>query len=568
VVVRQGADEVPLVLGPVLRNVGESTATVWVQTGGPATVRVLGCEARTFEVQGHHYALVRVEGLEPDSDTPYEVHVDGRKAWPPPVSPFPPSLIRTRGPRTDEHIRIIFGSCRYAKVSDPKLAAELGIDALDAYAVRMRELAPDEWPDALLLLGDQVYADELTPQNRRRIAGRRDRDSDWPDDEIVGYGEYTGLYRDSWSDPEIRWIMSTVPTAMIFDDHDVRDDWNTSAVWREQMQATPWWRDRIRSALASYWVYQHIGNLSADELAADPDFRRITEHDGDTWPLLVELADRADAEADGGKGYRFSFRWDLGRSRFIMMDSRNGRVLADGQHLMIGDAEFDWIEEQVAAPGDIDHLVLGTSVPWLLPHAVGELETVNEIAAGRSGRRGKLGEWWRQAADLEHWAAFRESFDRLTHMIDRAAGRGLATVTVLSGDVHHSYAARAHMPSEGGAGPRTPVYQLTCSPVHNKMDWYVRPGFRAAWSRLARWTTEKWALSNGAPPKPVSWERTAGPFFGNTIATLDIAGRRAQSVFEQPTSASTLVERARLELTEARDADPSETRERAEEAAS
>jgi phosphodiesterase/alkaline phosphatase D-like protein len=556
--------DVSLVLGPVLRNVGESTATVWVQTGGPATVRVLGSAARTFEVQGHHYALVRVEGLEPDSDIPYEVHVDDRLAWPPAVTPFPPSLIRTRGSRTDAHIRIIFGSCRYAKVSDPKLAAELGIDALDAYAVRMRPRPPAEWPDALLLLGDQVYADELTPQNRRRIAGRRDRESDWPDDEIVGYGEYTGLYRDSWSDPEIRWIMSTVPTAMIFDDHDVRDDWNTSAAWREQMRATSWWRERIRSALASYWVYQHIGNLSADELAADPDFARITEHDGDTWPLLVELADRADAEADDGKGYRFSFRWDLGRSRFVMMDSRNGRVLEDDQHLMIGDTEFRWIEEQVRAPGDIDHLVLGTSVPWLLPYAIGELETVNEIAAARSGRRGRLGEWWRQFADLEHWSAFRESFDRLTGMIDEAAGRGLATVTVLSGDVHHSYAARAHMPSERGGAPRTPVYQLTCSPVHNKMDWYVKPGFRAAWSRFARWSTERWSAQNGAPPKPVSWERSAGPFFGNTIATLDITGRRAQSVFEQPVSASSLVERARLDLTEPRDAAPEQTRERAE----
>jgi phosphodiesterase/alkaline phosphatase D-like protein len=254
---------VSLVLGPVLRHVSDTTATVWVQTDAPATVEVLGCTAPTFEVQGNHYALVVVTGLEPDTDTAYEVRLDGEPVWPLPASPFPPSLIRTRGPRTDSSIRIIFGSCRYAKVSDPKLSAELGIDALDAYAVRMRDLPPDEWPDALLLLGDQVYADELTPQNRRRIAGRRDRDVDWPDDEIVGYGEYTGLYRDSWSDPEIRWIMSAVPTAMIFDDHDVRDDWNTSAAWRAQMRETPWWRDRIRSALASYWVYQHIGNRTS-----------------------------------------------------------------------------------------------------------------------------------------------------------------------------------------------------------------------------------------------------------------------------------------------------------------
>ena len=39
-----------LVLGPVLRHVGDTTAAVWVQLDRPATVSVLGCSARTFEV--------------------------------------------------------------------------------------------------------------------------------------------------------------------------------------------------------------------------------------------------------------------------------------------------------------------------------------------------------------------------------------------------------------------------------------------------------------------------------------------------------------------------------------
>jgi phosphodiesterase/alkaline phosphatase D-like protein len=528
-----------------LRRVGETTASVWVQTDAAATVRVLGQEARTFEVSGHHYALVQISGLEPDSRIPYQVHVDDQQVWPPETTPFPESLIRTRGPASDDANRIIFGSCRYPKVADPKLAAGLGIDALDAYAARMSRRPPQDWPDALLLLGDQVYADELTPQNRRRIAGRRDRHDDWPDDEIVGYEEYVGLYQDSWTDPEVRWLLSCVPTAMIFDDHDVRDDWNTSATWRAQMKEKSWWRDRIRSAIASYWVYQHIGNLAAEELAADPDYRKIVEHGGDTWPLLAELADRADAEADGGKGVRFSFRWDLGSSRFLMIDSRNGRLLENDKHLMLGDAEFEWIEEQVSAPGRVDHLVLGTSVPWLLPHAIGDLETVNEIAAARPGWRGRLGEKIRQGADLEHWSAFRSSFDRLTAMIERAAAGGPITVSVLSGDVHHSYAARADLPSR----PAGHVHQLTCSPVHNKMEWYIRPGFRIGWSRAMRALGQAWAIQAGAPPKPLSWERIVGPFFGNTIATLNIEGRRAEVIFEQPKTAATLAERGRVELT-------------------
>ena len=126
-----------LVLGPVLRHVGETTASVWVQLDRAATVTVLGCQARTFEVCGHHYAVVAVTGLEPDTRYPYEVLVDGKSVWPPPVSPYPPSVVRTRGPESARQHRIIFGSCRYAKVVVPKLARQLGIDALDAYAARM-----------------------------------------------------------------------------------------------------------------------------------------------------------------------------------------------------------------------------------------------------------------------------------------------------------------------------------------------------------------------------------------------------------------------------------------------
>ena len=550
-----------LVLGPVLRHVGDTTAAVWVQLDRPATVTVLGCSARTFEVAGHHYALVAVTGLEPDTTYPYDVTVDGDVVWPPRISPLPSSTLHTRGPASARRHRIVFGSCRYAKVVSRKLATRLGIDALDAFAAQTARRPREEWPDALLLLGDQVYADELTPQNRRRIAGRRDRHPEWPDDEIVGFDEYVGLYRDSWSDPEVRWLLSCVPTAMIFDDHDVRDDWNTSAVWRRQMAAKPWWRERIRSALASYWVYQHVGNLPAEELAADPDYREVLAAEGDTWPLLAALADRADAETDGTKGVRFSFRWDLGTTRFVMIDSRNGRILDGGAHLMLGETEFRWVEEQVRdrAAGDVEHLVLGTSLPWLLPHAIGDVQSINQIAAARPGWRGRLGETIRQVGDLEHWQAFRSSFDRFTRMVTAAATGPDApvSISVLSGDVHHSYAAQVDLPgpgddrdSAGFLGAAAAVHQLTCSPVHNVVDWFIRPGFRLGWSRTIARATRWWAGRAGVPPLEVSWHRLAGPLFGNTVAMLDLDGRHAEVTFLQPRSAGTVREAARLVLTD------------------
>jgi len=65
-----------LLLGPALRYAGNTQALIWVETDGPCTVSVLNCESKTFCVEGHHYALVVCEGLEPGTITPYEVALE------------------------------------------------------------------------------------------------------------------------------------------------------------------------------------------------------------------------------------------------------------------------------------------------------------------------------------------------------------------------------------------------------------------------------------------------------------------------------------------------------------
>ena len=73
-----------LVLGPLLRYVGETEAVVWVETDEPCEVEVLGHREPTFCVAGHHYALLIADGLEPGSATEYEVALDGERRWPEP----------------------------------------------------------------------------------------------------------------------------------------------------------------------------------------------------------------------------------------------------------------------------------------------------------------------------------------------------------------------------------------------------------------------------------------------------------------------------------------------------
>ena len=94
-----GDTEAPLlVLGPLLRYVGETEATIWVETDRACAAEILGRQARTFEVSGHHYALVVIGDLEPGAEYEYQVALDGAVRWPEPDSEFPPSVLRTPDP--------------------------------------------------------------------------------------------------------------------------------------------------------------------------------------------------------------------------------------------------------------------------------------------------------------------------------------------------------------------------------------------------------------------------------------------------------------------------------------
>ena len=203
-----------LLLGPLLRHVGTTDATIWVETDAPCEVEVLDHRERTWSVAGHHYALVAVEGLAPDSSTPYQVRLDGDVVWPEADSGRPAPRIRTTpgsGP-----IRIAFGSCRYARSSAVQGDQQFDADALVCLARSMGAAEPRTWPHALVLLGDQVYADETSPDTQRRIRRRRDINKG-SGAQVADYEEYTWLYHESWTDPDVRWLLSTVPSSMIFD---------------------------------------------------------------------------------------------------------------------------------------------------------------------------------------------------------------------------------------------------------------------------------------------------------------------------------------------------------------
>jgi hypothetical protein len=407
----------------------------------------------------------------------------------------------------------------------------------------MRREPRERWPDVLLMIGDQVYADEVSPETLAFIKGRRDV-SEAPGEQVLDFEEYTRLYRESWTDPAIRWLFSTVSTPMVFDDHDVHDDWNTSYSWVQEMRRHEWWREHIVGALASYWIYQHIGNLAPGHHADDDLLQRVKEAD-DGWPILAEFAQRADRSTDGT---RWSYCRDLGRTRLLVIDSRAGRVLEEGRRSMLDEEEWEWLGQQFE--GDFDHLLLATSLPWLLGGAMHYVEAWSEAVAGGAwgAALAPLGERVRRAADLEHWPAFHESFERLAELVRSAAagerGRAPASVVLLSGDVHHAYLFEVAFPR--GAGVRSHVFQAVCSPYRNPLGKRERQVIRMGLSRPFRVIARALAASAGVEDPPVRWRMVGdGPWFDNQVATLRIDGRALEMRLEKAVTVDS--DSARLE---------------------
>ncbi len=513
-----------LLVGPLLRYVGSTQATVWVETDAPCEVTVLGHRERTFHVEGHHYALVVIDDLEPATATPYDVRLDDQQVWPP-EDGRPPSTIYTRN--HERQARLVFGSCRIGApeelpytLSSSEHPKGVGIDALWAFSKRLQKQR-EPWPDCLLLLGDQMYADEVSPETLAFARSRRDL-SVPPGEQVADFEEYTRLYRESWDDPDVRWLLATVPSTMIFDDHDVHDDWNISWAWIDEMRRLPWWEDHIVGAFMSYWLYQHLGNLAPPELAEEPLYAQLRA-DEDGGPRLRAFAHMADRESAAS---RWAFHRDFGKTRLVVVDSRAARVLADGRRDMVDSEEWDWIVEH--AHGDYDHLILASTLPVFMTGGIHELEAWNEaVCAGAWGRIAiRPAEKLRRALDLEHWAAFQRSFATMVELLaDLSQGPGApSTITLIGGDVHTASIAEVQV----GDAQRSRIWQVVCSPFRNPLTTKERRVVRVMHSRPLAGIAAALARLAGVKRPTASWKLISGPTFENSIAVLDIDERAAR----------------------------------------
>jgi hypothetical protein len=298
------------------------------------------------------------------------------------------------------------------------------------------------------------------------------------------------------------------------------------------MRQKEWWRKRIVAAFESYLIYQHLGNLSPSERNEFELYEHLRS-DPDPTPRLREFARIADEEV---QGTRWSFCRDIGPARVVMIDSRAGRVLDPEHRAMVDPEEWRWIEAH--ARGDVDHLLIGTSLPMFMGPALHWLEAWNEVVADGAWGKGvkKVAEKLRQELDLEHWPAFQTSFRQMCDLLVAVGagrrGEAPSTICLLSGDVHHAYLAEVgFLP---GTGVQSSVWQAVCSPFRNPLDANERRVILGAWTRAAGVVARTLAKRAGVSDPPVQWRLAhEKPWFNNQVAMLELEGRRATFTLEK-----------------------------------
>ena len=450
-----------LILGPMLRYLDETQRDrSGSRPTGPARSRCWAARERTFCVEGHHYAIVPITGLEPGETYPYEVRLDGERAL---------ARWRARSSRRarsgtihpERPLKIVFGSCRVAvpheepwNLSRDEDERGREVDALYALALRM--------------IGDRPRPSGRTcccSVGRPGLRGRGLR----PTRASSSAPGATRACRPARRSPTSRSTRASTGSRGATDGDPVavldgrrRDDLRRPRRPRrlEHVDRSGWrrcapsrgGRSGSRAALSSYWVYQHLGNLSPEALAelraaAAGEGRRATP-----GALLRRL--RAESADHGSEGSRWSFCRDLGRVRHRACSTR-ARAACSASGRARSSTTRNGSGSTSTPQGGFDHYMLRRHAA--VPAGARAAPRRGMERGGVRGRVGGagwsgIGERIRRALDLEHWAAFNESFRRMVRPARRDRVR---PARAAAGDDHRDRRRRApRLPGGGRAIPR------------------------------------------------------------------------------------------------------------------
>ncbi|MCL1080030.1 alkaline phosphatase family protein [Parashewanella spongiae] len=269
------------------------------------------------------------------------------------------------------------------------------------------------------------------------------------------------LWRHQWTQllkfkaglPQVRRLLAHIPTYMIFDDHDVTDDWNLTARWEQAAYENPMAKRIIGNALIGYALFQGLGNApkkfthSINPLLKQFFDTQSSAHQDELIQALLKFED---------------WHYSLNTSpKVVVIDSRTRRWRSES-NLGKPSGLLDWegLMDFQAELIDQSKVIIVSPAPMF---GVKLIETIQRTATllGAS-----------LLVDAENWMAHPGSANGLLNIFQHR--RTPQEFVILSGDVHYSFAYDVHV---RGRDSSPNIYQICCSGIKNQFPEKLLPFF-------------------------------------------------------------------------------------------
>ncbi|MGV2989404.1 alkaline phosphatase family protein [Vibrio sp. E150_011] len=249
---------------------------------------------------------------------------------------------------------------------------------------------------------------------------------------------------------QVRRVLAHIPTYMIFDDHDITDDWNLTVGWEKAAYEHPFSKQIIGNGLLSYLLCQAWGN--------DPSIYHTDWH-----RTLTNLFKPGEPPAQFDKQILDETIYDLLRyerwhfsinstPKVVVLDTRTRRWRSESNlnkpsGLMDWEALVEFQHELI----DQDSVIVVSAAPMF---GVKFIETMQRLAtiAGKP-----------LMIDAENWMAHPGSANTLLSIFTHS--KTPKNFVILSGDVHYSFVydiALRYRETDSH------IYQITCSGIKNE----------------------------------------------------------------------------------------------------
>lgn len=243
----------------------------------------------------------------------------------------------------------------------------------------------------------------------------------------------------------VRRVFANIPTYMIFDDHEVTDDWNLTREWVQKARANPFGRRILANALAAYWVFQGFGNnpdaFTASFIQSLLDSFENEERPGDWETVLLDFHSWAFVSPTNPP--------------VLFLDARTqrGYETASGPPRLLGTEATKWLLQQAKnVLANYETLLIVAPTPVF---GVGINEWVQEYLLVPA-----QGSVW----DPESWHINIRGYYDFLRAIHTLSPRACI---ILSGDVHYAFGIEASF----GDGPEgrdaTRIIQFCSSALKN-----------------------------------------------------------------------------------------------------